>query len=82
MCFTAQAKINITDFDDIKPVIISAVIMLNITLNIIVIALIVKYPQLRENRATLFMYNDAHQCRRVFEGTAKCSQHASIPSYD
>ena len=38
-----------------KPVIISAVIILNITLNVIVIAVIVKHPQLREDRTTLFM---------------------------
>ena len=46
---------NYFDFDDIKPVIISAVIILNITLNGIVIAVIVRYPQLREDRTTLFM---------------------------
>ena len=38
-----------------KPVIISAVIILNITLNVIVIAVIVKHRQLREDRTTLFM---------------------------
>ena len=46
---------DVTDFDDIKPVIISVVIVLNITLNVIVVAVIVKYPQLREDRTTLFM---------------------------
>ena len=46
---------DITDFENIKPVIISVVIILNITLNIIVIAVIVKYPQLREDRTTLFV---------------------------
>ena len=46
---------DITNFDDIKPVIISVMIILNITLNIIVIAVIVKYPQLREDRTTLFV---------------------------
>ena len=38
-----------------KPVIISAVIILNITMNSIVIAVIAKYPQLREDRTALFM---------------------------
>ena len=46
---------DITDLGDMKPVIISVVIILNITLNIIVIAVIVKYPQLREDRTTLFV---------------------------
>ena len=46
---------DIIDFDDIKPVIISVMIMFNITLNIIVIAIIVKYPQIREDRTTLFV---------------------------
>ena len=44
-------------FDDIRPVIISIVIVMNITLNFIVIAVIVKYPQLREDRTTLFMFS-------------------------
>ena len=42
-------------FNHIKPVVISAVIMLNITLNVTVIAVIVKYPQLRQDRTTLFI---------------------------
>ena len=46
---------DVTDFDDIKPVIVSAMIILNITLNVTVIVVIVKYPQLREDRTTLFM---------------------------
>ena len=44
-----------TDFYDIKTVVISAVIVLNITLNSLVIAVIVRHPQLREDRTTLFM---------------------------
>ena len=40
-----------------KPVIISIVIVVNITLNFIVIAVIAKYPQLREDRTTLFMFS-------------------------
>ena len=46
----------VTDFDDIMPVIISAVIILDITLNVIVVAIIVKYRQLREDRTTLLCY--------------------------
>ena len=42
-------------FSDIKPVMISIVIILNVTLNSLVIAVIVRYPQLREDRTTLFM---------------------------
>ena len=45
------------EFHDFKPVIISAVIIMNITLNSIVIAVITKYPQLREDRTTLFMFS-------------------------
>ena len=48
---------NQTVFDDFKPVIISAVIIMNITLNGLVIAVIAKYPQLREDRAMLFIFS-------------------------
>ena len=44
-------------FDDYKPAIISAVIITNITLNILVIAVIASYPQLREDRTTLFIFS-------------------------
>ena len=47
----------LTEFHDVKPVIISAVTIMNITLNSIVIAVIAKYPQLREDRTTLFMFS-------------------------
>ena len=46
-----------TDFDDIKTVVISFVIITNITLNVLVIAVIVRYPQLREDRTALFMFS-------------------------
>ena len=46
---------NQTVFDDFKPVIISAVIVMNITLNGLLVAVIAKYPQLREDRTTLFI---------------------------
>ncbi|KAK2183242.1 hypothetical protein NP493_319g05021 [Ridgeia piscesae] len=43
------------EFDDVKPFIIVAIILLNLALNSLVIAVIVKHPQLREDRTTLFM---------------------------
>ena len=46
---------NATDFDDMKPVIISAVVVMNVTLNVLVIAVIARYPQLREDRSALFL---------------------------
>ena len=46
---------DIDDFDDIRPAIINAGMVLNITLNVIVVAVIIRYPILREDRATLFM---------------------------
>ena len=46
---------NTTLFEAIKPTVISAVIAMNISLNVLVIAVIVRHPQLREDRTTLFM---------------------------
>ena len=43
------------DFNDVKPVIISVVIALNIIMNGLVIAVIAKYPELRQDCTTLFM---------------------------
>ena len=43
------------EFDDVKPFIIVAIIVLNLALNSLVIAVIVKHPQLREDRTTLFI---------------------------
>ena len=43
------------EFSDVKPVIISAVIVLNIIMNCLVIAVIARYPALREDRTTLFI---------------------------
>ena len=48
---------NQTVVDDFKPVIISAVIVMNITLNGLVIAVIAKYSQLREDHMTLFIFS-------------------------
>ena len=47
------------DLDEgiIKPTIISAVIIMNIIVNTLVIAVIAKFPDLREDRTTLFMFS-------------------------
>ena len=50
---------DVTLFDVLKPVIISAVIVMNISLNTIVIAVIVRHPQLREDRTTVHGVSDA-----------------------
>ena len=44
------------DFDNFKPVIISAVMVMNMNHGL-VIAVITKYPQLREDRTTLFIFS-------------------------
>ena len=46
---------NTTLFEAVKPAVISAVIAMNISLNALVIAVIVKHIQLREDRTTLFL---------------------------
>jgi len=45
------------DFDDIKTVTISVVIITSITLNVLVIAVIIRYAELREDRTTLFIFS-------------------------
>ena len=70
---------DITDSDNIKTVIISIVIILNITLNVIVIAVIVRNPQLREDRTTLFMLSLtlsdlANGCTAMPISAAVCSK--------
>ena len=47
----------VDDFDDSKPLIISAVIVANMIANSIMVAVIAKYPQLREDRLTLFVFS-------------------------
>ena len=45
------------DFDDIRTVTISVVIITNVTLNLLVIVVLAKYPQLREDRTALFVFS-------------------------
>ena len=45
------------DYEDFKPAVISAMIVADISLNLLVIAVIARYPQLREDRSTLFMFS-------------------------
>ena len=70
---------DIEDFDDIRPAIISAVIVLNITLNVIVVAVFVKYPILLEDRTNLFMLSLtlsdlANGCTSMLISAALCSR--------
>ena len=70
---------DIDDFDDIRPAIISAVIVLNITLNLTVVAVIIRYPILREDRTTLFMLSLtlsdlANGCTAMPISAAVCSR--------
>ena len=43
------------NFYDAKPAVISAIIVMNVILNSLVIVVIARYPELREDRTTLFM---------------------------
>ena len=43
------------EFYDSKPAVISSIIVMNVIMNSLVIAVIARYPQLREDRTTLFM---------------------------
>ena len=48
---------DLLESDILKPAIISTIIITNIVLNSTVIAVILRYPQLREDRTTLFMFS-------------------------
>ena len=48
---------DLLESDILKPAIISTIIITNIVLNSIVIAVILRYPQLREDGTTLFMFS-------------------------
>ena len=43
------------NFYDAKPAVISVIIVLNVIMNSLVITVIARYPELREDRTTLFM---------------------------
>ena len=50
-----NASMEENEFSDVKPVVISCVIVLNITMNSILIALLIKFAELRQDRTVLFM---------------------------
>ena len=52
-----MSEMDVPDFSDGKPLTISAIMVMNVIANSIVIAVIAKYPQLREDRSTLFMFS-------------------------
>ena len=67
------------DFDDFKTVVISTVIITNITLNVLVVAVVARYPQLREDRTALFMFSIAmsdlaNGCTSMSLSAALCSR--------
>ena len=45
------------DYNDVKAVVISAVVVLNIIMNGLVIALVARYPALRQDRMALFIFS-------------------------
>ena len=48
---------DIRELDNIRPSVIAATIVMNVILNSLAIAVIARYPQLREDRTTLFMFS-------------------------
>ena len=68
-----------TGFDDIRPIIISIICILNIILNVFLIAVFMRYPQLREDRTTLFVFSLtlsdlANGCTTMPVSAAVCSR--------
>ena len=45
------------DYNDVKAVVISAIVVLNIIMNSLVIALVARYPALRQDRTALFIFS-------------------------
>lgn len=71
------------EYDNVKPAIILAEIILNLILNTLVIAVIARYPELREDRNTLFIVSLsaadlANGCTAMPLVAAICS--SAIPS--
>ena len=54
---TVREAMDTSEFDDTKVVVIYIIIILNVIINSLVIAVIARYPQLREDRVTLFMFS-------------------------
>ena len=70
---------DIYDYNDVKVVVISAVVVLNITMNGLVIALLARYPALRQDRTALFVFSLclsdlACGCTALPISAAVCSQ--------
>ena len=67
------------EFDDVKPVVIGSIIALNLALNSLVLAVIVRNPHLLEDRMTLFMFSLAladlvNGCTAMPINAAVCSR--------
>ena len=72
-----------SSFDDLRSAIISVVIVLNITVNVIVIAVLLRYPQLREDNTNIFILSVtlsdlAHGCTAMPVSVALCAKSAAI----
>ena len=70
---------DIVEFEDVRPTVISAIIVMNISLNVLAIVVIARYPQLREDRTTLFMLSLmlsdlANGCTAMPISAAVCSR--------
>ena len=67
-----------TEYDDFRPIVISVMIILNTLLNVTAIAVIIRYPQLREDRTMLFVFSLtlsdlANGCLAMPISAAQCS---------
>ena len=67
------------EYNDARPAIIGVEIILNLTVNSLVIAVLTRYPQLREDRTTLFVLSQsvaslANGCIAMPLGAAVCSR--------
>ena len=72
-----------TSFDDLRSAIIGVVIALNATLNVIVIAVLLRYPQLREDNTNIFILSLtlsdlAHGCTSMPVSVALCAKSTAI----
>ena len=50
-------NVNSKEYSDVKVAVVCVIITLNVIMNSLVIAVIARYPQLREDRTTLFMFS-------------------------